>query len=86
MSEILNIIQNLYVINPFLCAVIIYLVLKVRQHEERLKKFDTMKIESTLVEIKTFFMPYIHQIPDAPIAPSMLPSLCLKKLKAALSV
>ena len=23
-------------------------------------------------------MPYIHQIPDAPIAPSMLPSLCLK--------
>ena len=32
------------------------------------------------------FMPYIHQIPDAPIAPSMLPSLCLKKLKAALSV
>lgn len=53
MSEILNIIQNLYVINPFLCAVIIYLVLKVRQHEDRLKKFDTMKIESTLVEIKT---------------------------------
>ena len=53
MQEILGIIQNLYVLNPFLCAIIIYLSLKVRQHEERLKKFDTMKIEATLAEIKT---------------------------------
>lgn len=53
MSEILNIIQNLYVINPFLCATIIYLCIKVRQYDDKFKKIDTLKIESTLSEIKT---------------------------------
>ena len=53
MSEILNIIQNLYVINPFLCATIVYLYIKIRQYDEKFKKIDTLKIESTLSEIKT---------------------------------
>ena len=31
-------------------------------------------------------MPYIHPIPDAPVAPSMLPSLCLKKKTQGCSI